>query len=90
MVYNPKLATPSIVNENKIAIYPNPAKENITIENAQDNKLGIYDVVGKKILQTFIASYKETVNIESLARGVYMIQTIDKDGEKKVVKLIKE
>ncbi|NDI97907.1 T9SS type A sorting domain-containing protein [Flavobacterium sp. LaA7.5] len=61
-------------------IYPNPVSADriyITSKNMQSKEIQIYDVLGKKILQTVISG-KELV-ISALTPGVYIIKI--KEGE---------
>lgn len=61
-------------------IYPNPATSDriyITSKLAQSKEVEIYDVLGKKILQTTLTG--KELNITSLTPGVYVIKI--KEGE---------
>jgi len=72
------------------SVYPNPAQTSITIEaeeNNSGNKLYIADLAGK-IVTTINPDYEiTTVDINSLARGTYIIGQADR--RKRSVKLIK-
>ncbi len=61
-------------------IYPNPATSDriyITSKAAQSKEVEIYDVLGKKILQTTLNS--KELSIANLTPGVYIIKI--KEGE---------
>jgi hypothetical protein len=61
-------------------IYPNPTSSGkiyVTTKNALDKKIEIFDVLGKKVLET-VTSSKE-INISALTPGVYFIKV--KEGE---------
>lgn len=56
-------------------LYPNPVsngKVYITSKNDLDKEITIFDVLGKKVLQTSISS--KELNIANLTRGVYIIK----------------
>lgn len=56
-------------------LYPNPAnngKVYITSKNDLDKEVTIFDVLGKKALQTTISS--KELNISNLSPGVYIIK----------------
>lgn len=58
-----------------LTIYPNPSgigKVYISSKSTADKKIEIFDVLGKKVLET-VTSTKE-VNISSLSPGVYIIK----------------
>lgn len=63
-----------------LSVYPNPATGDrvyITTKYNDDKDVIIYDVLGKKVLQTVLSSRE--LNISSLTPGVYIIQI--KEGE---------
>ncbi|HEX8269972.1 MAG TPA: T9SS type A sorting domain-containing protein [Flavobacterium sp.] len=63
-----------------LGFYPNPVSNGkiyITSKSALDKEVTIFDVLGKKVLQT-ITSSKE-VNITALSPGVYIIKI--REGE---------
>lgn len=71
----------SIENEiyGKIELYPNPAEDLLTIEysDTENNNdivlFEVYDLMGEKMLERIITPGENTsVNIESLAQGVYV------------------
>lgn len=70
--------TSSRVQENTIEglnFYPNPAttgKLYITTKNNEDKQVTIFDVLGKKVLQTSMSS--KELNIANLSPGVYIIK----------------
>jgi len=70
--------------ENGIAIYPNPAQNNVSIKNSKSSKLdqlAIYDVYGR-LMNTIDLSdmqQEKIINVSNLSSGVYMLQ-IHGDG----------
>ena len=78
---------------NGFILYPNPATNNITISliNPTDtiNAVTIYDVLGKNIKEVRNLSTMETsLDVSTLARGVYMVETKTTSGLKQTQKLI--
>ncbi|MAW21168.1 MAG: hypothetical protein CMD16_02085 [Flavobacteriales bacterium] len=57
-------------------IYPNPVKDILTINGAY-NSLEIYDIYGKLILAS---DAKETINVSTLASGIYIVNINSKSG----------
>lgn len=69
-------------NSNDIIIYPNPAGKTITIQNANFNtKFSIFRIDGNKVMEGNLNSSNNTINIESLASGVYFIELIDNENK---------
>lgn len=62
------------LSEDQIKIYPNPAKDRITIEGSKDCKLSIYSVSGTLLKESIITSDSEQLNVEALNQGLYIIQ----------------
>lgn len=61
-----------------VQIYPNPAKNSIylnLVNNATaTTAYSIYDTTGKKIKEGTIENHENAINIESLPRGIYLVQ----------------
>lgn len=59
-----------------IALYPNPAKNTLQL-NTQDqtiDQINIYTMTGSKVLQLEVGTVSPTVDVSSLATGVYYVQ----------------
>lgn len=65
-----------------IQIYPNPVvggKIYLTSEhNNSTKKIELYDMLGKKIMETEMNSYQKELNISNLKAGVYILKINDK------------
>lgn len=64
-----------------LSLYPNPAtngKVYITSKNDSDKDIIIFDVLGKKVLQTSISARE--LNISNLTPGVYIIKITESDA----------
>ncbi len=72
-----------VENDNSIFVYPNPAKENITLEVQDD--IFIYNDKGQEVLYVNSPNGKTTINVANLPKGIYFI----KAGERRQ-KFIKE
>ncbi|MEC4004050.1 T9SS type A sorting domain-containing protein [Flavobacterium sp. SUN052] len=62
-------------------IYPNPATGDriyISTKSNDDKQVSIFDVLGKKVLQTTLSS--KELNISSLTAGVYIIKIEEGDA----------
>lgn len=77
------------VDNMSFSIYPNPAKDNISIafsNNTECDKLEIYSVDGKLCLE--ICHDFEAIDISTLNNGIYMIKALFDDGNQYIKKLI--
>ena len=71
-----------------LSLYPNPViygKIYITSKNDLDKEVIIFDILGKKVLQTMLSSRE--LNISNLSPGVYIIK-INEDEATATRKLI--
>jgi hypothetical protein len=59
-----------------LSIYPNPVKDALTIEGVYTS-VDIFDVFGKLVLSS---EYVKTINVKSLADGVYMLNINTEKG----------
>jgi len=73
-----------------VEIYPNPAKGELNVENATNNELHIYDLLGKEVYHTALISDNEQINIKGLPDGVYVVEIVDVTGMKTIRKIVKE
>ncbi len=75
------------IGEKYTKIYPNPATNNVTVQSGSNIKhISIYDVNGRKVYDVALDQDKVNINIESLNKGVYVIN-IDSDNGTKTEKL---
>jgi hypothetical protein len=71
------------LNENALKVYPNPASNNLILElvDATDGKatITIFDALGQSVnqVQTNIKAGKLSIDISSLASGLYHVQMIN-------------
>ena len=64
-----------------LTIYPNPVNSGkiyITTKSSLDKKVEIFNVLGKKVLETVITS--KEVNVSNLSAGVYIIKIKEGDA----------
>jgi hypothetical protein len=75
------LSTTSFSNATRLSIYPNPARNSITIDSdTMIKSIKILNVLGAVIYKSQPKSNKVTVDIESYTSGVYMISVDDAFG----------
>ncbi len=76
---------------NSIKIYPNPAKEYIILSALEnDLQVEIYDMLGKKILQTQTLAFQTKINIDSISKGVYLVKISNSKSQYLIQKIIIE
>jgi hypothetical protein len=74
---------------NTMSVYPNPAKEMITIDGAgKSTTVTIMDITGKVVFEQ-AAKNREAISVASLSAGLYLLQ-ITSDGVQEVKRLVIE
>lgn len=79
--------------EGGISIYPNPANDVLTVElnnSTEPQEIKIYNALGQLVLKDSVFLRTTTLNIATLAKGIYILQLINKNKVASVSKLIKE
>lgn len=79
--FEPLLVSVEEMDVLTVALYPNPAQDQINVRGNWDlgSKYKILDQVGREVLVGNLASEFQTINIESLAAGLYFMQVSDKN-----------
>ena len=70
------------ITEKDIKLYPNPAKENVTIELPSSNlnfHLIIFDINGKKIREDNLDQTISTINTSDFNGGIYLVKLTNDD-----------
>ena len=78
------------INENskggeELVLFPNPAKEKVTINKRNDEKISIWSIDGRLLLADCTNS---SVDVSEWEEGIYIVSVIAKDGKYRVAKLI--
>jgi hypothetical protein len=71
-----------------IAVYPNPARDNINIITSEQTKLTIFDIQGKIIDIMDIYSSETTIDVSYLSRGTYTLVFETKGALAKRMKIV--
>ena len=78
--------------DNDLSLYPNPAKENLTIKTTSNSnteqRLEIINLMGQTVYTSYI-NKKATINTSAFANGVYILK-LSSDKETIVRKFVKE
>ncbi len=84
-IYNPScaLATNEIQNK-KLQVYPNPARDFILIDNLKDNvEFEMYDIQGKLVKKE--KYYNSQISLKNLTKGVYIIKIPSENYSQKII-----
>ncbi|PKR80012.1 hypothetical protein CW751_12370 [Brumimicrobium salinarum] len=69
-------------DQEKIVMYPNPAKNviNFFVEKEQSGKIIIQSLLGKQVINTTFENHSRKININKLEKGVYFYSIYDSKG----------
>lgn len=80
------LSVDNNILDDEIVLYPNPTNNilNINVGLKSINKIELFNIIGRKILETKIDTQKEIINIDvsKLAKGSYFVMISEKNGLK--------
>jgi len=80
-----------LTDEQEINLYPNPTSEYLTVraEGEKIKELRVINVLGEEVLKKKLNDYTETIDVSSLAKGIYFLEVKTEKGIS-IKKLIKE
>ena len=67
------IAEPLMVN---IRVYPNPARSQFTVTNAENAEIQLYNMLGQKVLQIHSKEENAVVSVGSLPQGMYVLKVM--------------
>ncbi len=74
----------------EIKLFPNPARSVITVTQLKaGDRLSIFNNQGALISRKNVANAQETISVESLPQGVYVLQITDSKNQSKVIRFTK-
>jgi len=69
-------------------LYPNPVRDELTIEANIGSKIEIFNTIGHKVFEDLLLSKIRTISTKTLEKGIYIVTVYD-EGRMKSSKLIK-
>jgi hypothetical protein len=74
-----------------IRLYPNPVKENLSVENLENvASISICNVLGARVKEVRVDRNKMNINLEKLSEGMYFVIFRDQKGNRNTFKIMKE
>ena len=65
---------------NSVAIYPNPSKDQFTIEGEGLNHVSVYNTVGQRVYDATCEGNSTIVNLNNAETGIYMVRILTENG----------
>ncbi len=74
-----------------ISLYPNPANDELHIDNLQNKTTyTLLNTVGQSIQHGILKAGSNSIALQTLARGIYVLQLTDEVGKRSVSRVIKQ
>jgi len=72
----------------QLNVYPNPASKNIVVDAAESGIIRVITMTGALMIESEISTGSNSIDIEALSNGLYIIETIGNSGQKSIGKLM--
>ena len=85
------LSTPEVERDISLSLYPNPAKDYVTIKGTVNslNTIEIYNINGQRIIEIRNPN-ERTIDVSKLESALYLVRLSTNSGKAKTLKFIKE
>lgn len=81
----------SINGFEEIRVYPNPAREFLTVNHASPgSRMEVINAVGQHLQSTFLNASPEQIDVSNLPAGIYLLQLTDRNGKRGYARFVKE
>jgi hypothetical protein len=80
----------NITGNGGVYVYPNPANDVLNIKTVTNLTYSIQNMLGSTILQGVLEKGSNSVSLQGLASGVYVLVLKDKESNRNIIKLVKE
>ena len=67
-------------NEAQVKVYPNPAKDRVTIEAEDMTSILVYNTLGQCVIQSEVAESQTTIDMQNMSTGLYLLRIVTKEG----------
>lgn len=85
------LGVKSATIDNEMSIFPNPSTDYLHVKSSRDiAELHVLDAVGRKVLSQKSSTAMPQLEVRFLAKGVYILEIIYKDGSLSSAKFVKD
>ena len=76
--------------DTKLTVFPNPCKDVVTLQsNGSVSSYSITNLQGQLITQNTLPSSNQ-IDVSSVSKGTYLLSTIEANGQKSTVRLVKQ
>ncbi|WP_047545776.1 T9SS type A sorting domain-containing protein [Psychroserpens sp. Hel_I_66] len=90
IVIQPATLSVDDFNTSQFSVFPNPAKNNWTINaNSTIKSVQVYDILGKRVVSMSTSSNNVNIDATNLTTGMYIAQITSENGSKNI-KLVKK
>jgi len=73
----------------EVKAYPNPTNSNLWVETANADRIEIYDLQGKLVMNQLVFDAKTQLNLADIPTGIYQLHLIS-DNNRRLTKIVKQ
>lgn len=84
------LGTPGVLANSTLTHYPNPVREELTVESREALGYRLYGLSGKQVRSGRFKSGNNHLDVADLPQGLYMLRVEDSGGKTLTLKVVKE
>jgi len=80
---------PQVITK-ELIIYPNPATEEVNIEVKTETNYHLLNITGNIEQQGTLKASNNSISVQSLPYGIYLLVLTDNEGQKTIRKIVKQ
>nr|NQU90574.1 T9SS type A sorting domain-containing protein [Bacteroidota bacterium] len=74
---NPVTSVSDVEPENQIFVYPNPAKDVLSISNNRNSSISVYNLSGQLMMKEVAVYATFRLDISNFESGIYIVKVLD-------------
>jgi hypothetical protein len=79
------------INDQQLLVYPNPSKDELNITGIQmETTCKLYNYTGMCVLQRTLQPGSNTICMQRIPAGLYVLELNGSDGERKMIRVVKD
>ena len=67
-------------NEVLVKVYPNPAKDRLTVEAESMTSISVYNTLGQCVIRSEVAESQTTIDLQNMSTGLYLLRVKTENG----------
>ena len=87
----PSLVTSPSLSKEEVKVYPNPANDELNVTGVMENtNYKLFSVTGNCVSQGILQQGSNSISMRVFAAGVYILEMTRADGQREIVRVVKD